>query len=151
MTVAAVLREKGSAIIAVGPAALVSEVAEIITKRRIGAVVVEDGDGALIGIVSERDVVRGLTLFGAGLMTMTAAELMTKDVTTVTPQTSVTDATEIMDRGYFRHLPVRGPEGKVIGIVSIRDLVRHHIHAQQSDVESLQAYVAGRGYALGRL
>ena len=151
MTVAAVLREKGSAVIAVAPGALVSEVAEIITKRRIGAVVVQDAQGSLVGIVSERDVVRGLTQFGAGLMSMTAAELMTSAVKTVTPETSVTEATEIMDQGYFRHLPVRGPDEKLIGIVSIRDLVRYRIHAQQSDVESLQAYVIGRGYATGRV
>ncbi len=151
MTVAAALREKGSAVIAIGPDAPVSEVAAIITGRRIGAVVVENGQGYLVGIVSERDVVRGLTQFGAALLDMPVSGLMTHEVRTVTPATSVTEATEIMDEGYFRHLPVRGEEGRLVGIVSIRDLVRYRIHAQQSDVESLQAYVIGRGYALGRI
>lgn len=151
MTVAVVLREKGAAVIAVGPDARVAEVADIITRRRIGAVVVEDGQGDLVGIVSERDVVRGLTEFGAALMDMPVSSLMTHAVKTVTPQTSVMEATEIMDEGYFRHLPVRGADGRLCGIVSIRDLVRYRLHAQQSDVESLQAYVIGRGYALGRV
>lgn len=151
MTVAAVLREKGSAVIAIGPDAPVSEVAAIITARRIGAVVVEDAQGDLVGIVSERDVVRGLTQHGAALLDMPVSGLMTHDVKTVTPRSSVAEATEIMDEGYFRHLPVRGEDGRLVGIVSIRDLVRYRLHAQQSDVESLQAYVIGRGYALGRV
>jgi len=151
MTVAAVLREKGPAVIAVGPDARVLEVAGIISRRRIGAVVVEDGAGNLVGIVSERDVVRGVTQFGAALLEMAVSELMTRDVQTVTPETSVDEATAIMDAGYFRHLPVRDANGRLCGIVSIRDLVRYRIHAQQSDVEALQAYVIGRGYALGRV
>jgi len=151
MTVAAVLRGKGSSVIGVSPGAPVSEVAEIITQRRIGAVVVQDAAGQLVGILSERDVVRGLAQFGAAITQMTAAELMTTAVQTVTPQSTVTEAVEIMEKGYFRHLPVLGPDGGLIGIVSVRDLVRYRIHEQASDVESLQAYVIGRGYALGRV
>lgn len=151
MTVAAVLRQKGSDVISVLPRTPVAEAAEIISRRRIGAVVVCDAEGHLVGILSERDVVRGLTQHGAALLGMRVDALMTQEVKVATPDTTVDEAMEIMDAGYFRHLPVRGSDGKLCGIVSIRDLVRYRIQSQQRDVESLQAYVMGRGYALGRV
>lgn len=152
MTVAAVLRSKGSAVVSVRPDTSVSDAAKIITERRIGAVVVLDESGHLCGILSERDVVRGLAQHGcAALDAMRVDALMTRDVQVATPETSVTEAMEIMDGGYFRHLPVVGADGALCGIVSVRDLVRHHIDLQRADVETLQAYVMGRGYGTGAL
>lgn len=151
MAVAAVLKQKGSDVIAVRPDTLVAEAAETIARRRIGAVVVLSEDGKLVGILSERDLVRGLVEHGAGLLQLTVRELMTADVKVATLETSVREAMEIMDAGYFRHLPVVDAQGTMRGIVSIRDLVRYRITTQESDVESLQAYVIGRGYALGRV
>ncbi len=151
MTVGAVLNQKGAAVIAVLPQSPVTEAAEIITQRRIGAVVVCDAEGILVGILSERDVVRGLAQHGAGLLTLPVSALMTREVEVVTAATTVDEAMEIMDAGYFRHLPVVDQARRLCGIVSIRDLVRHRINSQRSDVESLQAYVIGRGYGLGRV
>jgi CBS domain-containing protein len=151
MTVAAVLRQKGASVISVPPDASVAEAAEIISRRRIGAVVVCDEEGRLVGILSERDVVRGLTRHGAALMAMPVSALMTQEVQVVTPACTVDEAMEIMDAGYFRHLPVVDAQGRLAGIVSIRDLVRYRITTQERDVESLTAYVMGRGYALGRV
>ncbi len=151
MTVAAVLRQKGASVISILPETTVAEAARIIAERRIGAVVVLDAQGRLAGILSERDVVRGLVRYGAGLFGTRVDVLMTQEVTMATLDTTVDEAVEIMDHGYFRHLPVRGEDGALCGIVSIRDLVRYRIRAQQSDVESLQAYVMGRGYATGKV
>lgn len=151
MTVGAVLNQKGASVISVLPESPVTEAAEIIARRRIGAVVVCDAEGVLVGILSERDVVRGLTQHGAGLLALPVSALMTHEVQVVTAATSVDEAMEIMDAGYFRHLPVVDRARRLCGIVSIRDLVRHRINSQQSDVESLQAYVIGRGYGLGRV
>lgn len=151
MTVGAVLNQKGASVISVLPESPVTEAAEIIARRRIGAVVVCDAEGTLVGILSERDVVRGLTQHGAGLLALPVSALMTHEVQVVTAATSVDEAMEIMDAGYFRHLPVVDRARRLCGIVSIRDLVRHRINSQQSDVESLQAYVIGRGYGLGRV
>lgn len=151
MTVAAVLRQKGASVISVLPDTTVAEAARIIAERRIGAVVVLDADGRLAGILSERDLVRGLVRHGTDLFGTRVDVLMTQDVTTATLETTVDQAMEIMDQGYFRHLPVRAEDGGLCGIVSIRDLVRYRIRAQQSDVESLQAYVMGRGYATGKV
>jgi CBS domain-containing protein len=151
MTVRHVLLGKGADVVAVAPETSVAQAADVIARRRIGAVVVLDAAGRLVGIISERDVVRGLTQHGAALLEMQVADLMTHDVITVAPECSVEEALEIMDAGYFRHLPVRDAEGGLCGIVSIRDLVRFRIRMQQSDVDSLVAYVSGRGYATGHV
>jgi CBS domain-containing protein len=141
MTIAAVIKEKGAAIISVGAGTPMAEVAHVISTRRIGAVVVLDGAGKLIGILSERDVVKALAQRGTAVLELTAADIMTREVTMVDPTTPVDLAMEIMDRGYFRHLPVCTQEGALAGIVSIRDLVKYRIMLHQHDVDSMKAYV----------
>jgi CBS domain-containing protein len=141
MTVAAVLRAKGPDVICVAPFATVPEIAEIIASRRIGAVVVLDPERNMVGIVSERDVVRAVAEHGAGALKRTAEDLMSRKVVTAAPETPVDRAMEIVDAGYFRHLPVvQG--GELVGIVSIRDLVKHRILQQQEEMERLRAGVA---------
>lgn len=141
MTIAVVLKQKGDDVISAGPETPMAEIAHIIASRRIGAVVVLEPPGRLVGIVSERDVVTALATYGAAALDLPARDLMTRDVTTVTPETTVDTAMEVMDSGYFRHLPVCAPDGMLKGIVSIRDLVKHKIMLHQHDVESLKAYV----------
>ena len=141
MTIAAVLKEKGASIISVAPDTGMAEVAHVIATRRIGAVVVMDQDRKLVGILSERDVVKALSQRGTAVLDLKAADIMTRDVTMVDPTTPVDLAMEIMDRGYFRHLPVCTKDGALMGIVSIRDLVKYRIMLHQHDVESMKAYV----------
>jgi len=141
MTIAAVLKEKGASIISVAPETPIPEVAHVISTRRIGAVVVLDRAGLLVGILSERDVVKALAQRGAAVLDLRAQDIMTRDVTMVDPATPVDVAMEIMDRGYFRHLPVAVQDGKLLGIVSIRDLVKYRIMLHQHDLESMKAYV----------
>ncbi len=130
MTIAAVIREKGRNVVSVPPEASIAEIASVIASRRIGAVVVLAGDGGLVGIVSERDVVKALARHGARVLELTARDLVTREVTTVGLRTPVEQAIEIMDAGYFRHLPVMD-DGQLVGIVSIRDLVRHRFAVSQ--------------------
>ena len=139
MLVAAVLKEKGSDVITVSPEVSVMELANTITSRKIGAVVVLDGD-RLAGIVSERDVVKAVSQHGATALDLTAADIMTKAVTTATPRTTMDEAMAMMDAGYFRHLPVLD-EGTMVGIISVRDVVRAQIQLQAQEVDSLKAYV----------
>lgn len=141
MTIAAVLRQKGADIISVYPETSLTEAARIIASRRIGAVVVLDRAGHVVGILSERDLVRVVASRAAGIRGMSVEDLMTREVVMVGPDTPVETAMQIMDEGYFRHLPVCTPEGRLLGIVSIRDLVKHRISQHQQDVESLKAYV----------
>lgn len=143
MTISSIIREKGNSVVSVSASTPVQTIAEIISSKRIGAVVVLDGSGKLIGIVSERDVVKALAAEPAAVHTMLAEQIMTRAVTTATPATSIEDAMEIMDHGYFRHLPV--VDGDVlVGIVSIRDLVKTRIRLQEHETNSLRSYVEGR-------
>ena len=140
MTVAAVLKQKGNAIISVTPEATIQDVADLITSRRIGALVVTDAQQVIIGIVSERDVVKAIALHKGAALGMTAAQLMTPDPVTAAPDTTVDEAMQIMDAGYFRHLPVVD-QGRLVGIISVRDLVKYRIMQQKADLENLTSYI----------
>jgi CBS domain-containing protein len=141
MTVGALLKNKDRSVVSVDPSASVLEIAEIISSRRIGAVLVLDPDGGVAGIVSERDVVKALAKHAGKVVDMRADDLMTRNVTTATFLTTVDEAMEIMDAGYFRHLPVLD-NGKLAGIISIRDLVKYRIMLHEHDVDSLKQYIA---------
>ncbi len=144
MTVAAILKQKGSDVAHVRPTATVAEVVQILTQRRIGAVLVLDAAGQVLGILSERDVVRSLAEQGARTMEMTAAQLMTTDLHTAELRTTVVEATAMMTARRFRHLPVMDGE-RLLGIVSIGDVVKMRLSQQDQEVDSLKAYVAGVG------
>jgi CBS domain-containing protein len=126
----------------VAPAALITDVVGMLADRRIGASLVRDAAGQLLGIVSERDIVRCLARTGSACLDMTAAELMTSTLHTVTPATTVAEAMALMTSGRIRHLPVL-EGGVLVGLISIGDVVKALIDQQAQDVDSLRAYVAG--------
>ncbi len=142
MTIAAILKHKGHEVAHVAPTATIAEVAEQLAARRIGAVVVMDAAHQLLGIVSERDIVNSLAEHGSRTLAMTAAQLMTQNLKTATHATTVAQATEMMTHGRFRHLPVMDG-GRLVGIVSIGDIVKARLSQQEQDMDSLKAYVAG--------
>jgi CBS domain-containing protein len=142
MTVAAILKHKGYDVASVRPTATVNEVARLLTGRRIGGVVVRDAAEQLVGILTERDIVHAIARHAAAALEMTAAQLMTRTVTTATPRTTVDQAMELMTAGRFRHLPVV-EHGVLTGIISIGDVVKARIMQQEHEVDSLKAYVAG--------
>lgn len=141
-TVAEILKHKGYQITAVDPKASVSEIAEILSERRIGAVLVLDSAEQMLGIVSERDVVRSLAANGARTLEMTAGQLMTRAVQVAHPDTTVDQAMQTMTAGRFRHLPVVDHD-TLVGLISIGDVVKARIMHQDTVVESLTAYVSG--------
>ncbi len=142
MTVGAVLKSKaGGGVVSVEPSATILEIAEIISSRRIGAVLVLTESGGVAGIVSERDVVKALAARREAVLGMRADDLMTRNVTTATSSTTVVEAMNIMDAGYFRHLPVVN-NGKLEGIISIRDLVKYRIQLHEQDLDMMKAYIA---------
>jgi CBS domain-containing protein len=143
MTIASVLREKGSQVISVDPTTTVQQIAEIIASKRIGAVLVLEADKRLVGIVSERDVVKAVAARPEGIHSMLARDIMTRAVTTATPQTTIEEAMEIMDHGYFRHLPVVEHDD-LVGIISIRDVVKARIKAHEHEADNLRSYIHGR-------
>jgi CBS domain-containing protein len=141
-TVAAILKHKGYQITTVDPTMAVNDVTQILTERRIGAVLVLDKDDQMLGIVSERDIVRSLAANGARTLEMTAGQLMTRTVQVAHPDTTVAEAMHIMTAGRFRHLPVLERD-MLVGLISIGDVVKARIMQQDAVVESLTAYVAG--------
>ncbi len=124
------------------PTATINDVSRQLHTRRIGAVLVMDSAGQLLGIVSERDIVASLAENGARTMEMTAAQLMTRDLHIAHPSTTVAEAMEMMTNGRFRHLPVMDGD-RLVGIVSIGDVVKARLSQQEQEVDSLKAYVAG--------
>jgi CBS domain-containing protein len=141
-TVAAILKHKGYQVTTVEPTETVSAVAAILAERRIGAVLVMDIAEQMLGIVSERDIVRCLAANGARTLEMTAGQLMTRAVQVAHPDTTVDQAMQMMTAGRFRHLPVIDHD-TLIGLISIGDVVKARIMQQDTVVESLTAYVAG--------
>jgi len=142
MTVAAILKHKGHQVTTVVPTASIAEVAEVLAAHRIGAVLVMDRAEQLLGIVSERDIVRSLAANGGHTLEMTAGQLMTRALQIATPDTTVEEAMHMMTEGRFRHLPVLD-HGRVAGLISIGDVVKARIMQQTHEVDSLRAYVAG--------
>ncbi len=143
MTIASVLREKGNSVISVAPTTTVQEIAEIIASKRIGAVLVLEPDQKLAGIVSERDVVKAVAAKPEGIHSLRAEDVMTRAVTTATPGTTIEEAMEIMDHGYFRHLPVV-EDNKLVGIISIRDVVKARLQRHEHEADHLRSYIHGR-------
>jgi CBS domain-containing protein len=142
MTVAAILKHKGRHVVTVSPTAKIAEVAQVLSDKRIGAALVEDSANQLLGIVSERDIVRSLAANGARTLEMTAGQLMTRALKTATPHTTVAEAMHEMTIGRFRHMPVID-RGALVGVISIGDVVKARIMQQDHEVESLKTYVAG--------
>jgi CBS domain-containing protein len=141
-TVAAILKHKGYHVSTVLPTATVAVIATLLAERRIGAVLVMDEADQILGIVSERDIVRSLAANGARTLDMIAGQLMTRAVQVAHPDTTVAEAMRIMTAGRFRHLPVVD-HNTLVGLISIGDVVKARIMHQDMTVESLTAYVAG--------
>ena len=139
-----ILKNKGREVVSVAPNDPVLSVARVLTERGIGAALVRDPAGALLGIISERDIVRGMANQGQGTTQLPAEKLMTRDLVTVTPQTRVSEAMELMTRRRVRHLPVL-ENGQLTGLVSIGDLVKLRIDEAEHEAAELKAYVNTAG------
>ena len=139
MTLKGILKHKPAGFIAVAPDASISAVVAILAEKHIGAVLVTDGN-KLVGILSERDVVRGLAAHGAATLDQAASALMTSNPKTATPDISVEQAMGLMTEGRFRHLPIL-ENGQLSGLVSIGDVVKAMIEQSQVEVETLRTYV----------
>lgn len=140
MAIASILKDKGETIIAASPAQTVADVVALLCTHRIGAVIVMEG-GEVAGVLSERDIVRGLNEQGAAILQRPARDIMTTEVITVAPSESVTTALSRMTRRRIRHLPVL-EGGQVRGVVSIGDLVKARIDEAVREAESLKDYIS---------
>jgi CBS domain-containing protein len=141
-TIAAILKHKGYQVTTIDPTAKIEHVVAVLSEHRIGAVLVMDRADQLLGIVSERDIVRSLAANGARTLEMTAGHLMTRALQVARPETTVAEAMTRMTVGRFRHMPVMDHD-VLVGLISIGDVVKARIMEQESEVDSLKAYVSG--------
>lgn len=139
MFVSDILSRKGALVHTVMPGTSVAQIAQQLSVRRIGSVLVLD-DEQVVGIVSERDLVRALASHGAAALELEARNVMTRDVVTCDPDESIDRVTELMTRGRFRHLPVVR-RGELLGLVSIGDVVKARIEEATHETEALKAYI----------
>ena len=144
MRVANILTVKGDDVISVEPNTTIIEVAKVLKSKRIGAILVMEG-GSIAGIISERDIARGLPNYGEKILSMPVSDLMTKKVTTCTSDASIDKIMEMMAENRIRHLPVVD-DGKLVGFISVGDVVKNRVEELVAEEEQLRSYVSGSSY-----
>jgi CBS domain-containing protein len=142
MRITDVLRRKGDQVVTIGPDDSVRALLDALAEHRVGALVVSSGSGRVDGIVSERDVVRRLQSVGAPLLDLPVSAIMTAEVHTAEPDALLEDLMVMMTERRIRHIPVV-VDGRLAGIVSIGDVVKHRIGELQSERDQLTAYITG--------
>ncbi|WP_299863163.1 CBS domain-containing protein [uncultured Hoeflea sp.] len=142
MTVKQILDQKGRDVVTVSPSMGTADAIRFLADNKIGAVVVTGSGGKIAGILSERDIVRAMAKKGADALAAPISNIMTAKVTTCGESHSVNQVMELMTNGRFRHLPVE-EDGKLIGIISIGDVVRRRIEDVEREAEEIKAYIAG--------
>ena len=142
MKVEQILRVKGTGVFAVRPDDSIAEAVDVLNDKNIGAVVVRDDGGAVVGILSERDIVRRLGRHGSEALGMKVSECMTGEVHTCELEASVDELMAMMTDRRVRHLPVT-EGGQVVGVVSIGDVVKRKIEEAEQEAAALKEYIAG--------
>lgn len=140
MFVSDILSQKGGLVFSVTPGTTVAEVAQQLSVRRIGSVLVLNDQSAVMGIVSERDLVRALATHGAKAIELEVRQIMTRDVVTCHPDDSIDEVMQTMTSGRFRHIPVVH-RGELLGLVSIGDVVKARLEETEHETEALKAYI----------
>ena len=140
MKLVELIKGKQKEIIQVGADRTIAEAADTIAHNKIGALLVDDGAGTIVGILSERDIVRGMSQYGANLQDVKVSELMTSDLIRCAPNDTVNEAMAMMTDRRIRHLPVFEDE-QLVGFISIGDLVKCRMMEVQSEAEALRQYI----------
>jgi CBS domain-containing protein len=140
MTVQSILSKKGNDVATIEPTANVAAAVNVLVERRIGAVVVTGAGGRVIGIVSERDVIRALGKHGDAALGLPLTELMTRRVETCTPSDTISSIMGRMTAGKFRHVPVV-EQDRLGGIVSIGDVVKYRLEEMEREQTALRDYI----------
>ncbi len=141
MNVATILNIKGRNVATAKAEASLMEIVRFLAEHKVGAMVIVDDSDGLCGIISERDIVRAISAQGDSALTQHARDFMTRDVVTCGEEDSVAALMERMTAGRFRHLPVVD-EGKLVGIISIGDVVKQRISEAEQEAEAMRAYIA---------
>ncbi len=140
MTVSIILAAKGREVASVEPNATLSSVVALLAERRIGAALILGVDRRLVGIVSERDIVRVLAERGAAALDDPVSRIMTRQVSTCSEGETISSIMERMTAGKFRHIPVVD-QGRVVGIISIGDVVKYRLQEMERDSAAMRDYI----------
>ena len=140
MNVGIILAAKGRDVVTIDPAASLGEAARLLAEKRIGAALILGADRRIVGIISERDVVRALADGGAGALDEPVSRTMTRKVETCTESETVASLMERMTAGKFRHMPVVD-QGRLAGVVSIGDIVKHRLLEMERESVAMRDYI----------
>jgi CBS domain-containing protein len=135
-------QKKAHRIVTIGPETTVAEAANILKEEHIGALMVTGDDGALAGIISERDIVRAIPEYGGELFDLAVSRLMTHPVVTCNPKGRVHQIMKTMTANHFRHMPVL-EDGKLIGMISIGDVVKSRVDELEDEEAHMRNFIAG--------
>jgi CBS domain-containing protein len=141
MTVAHILRLKGRDIVTLPPHRTIAEAARLLDEKRIGAVVITGPDGAIAGILSERDIVRAMARDGAEALSHLVSRHMTSKVETAHEGDGLHEIMGLMTAGKFRHVPVV-EDGRLTGIISIGDVVKHRLAEMEAEARAMRDYIS---------
>ena len=140
MNVREILSVKGRDVVTIDPNANLATAVKVLAERRIGAVVATGPEDRIVGILSERDIVTALAARGLGALETKVSEVMTRKVTTCNASDTISSIMERMTAGKFRHVPVL-EQGRLAGIVSIGDVVKHRVMEMESEQAALRDYI----------
>lgn len=141
MNVGSILKVKGKSVATARPEDTVEAIAQKLASRKIGAIVIVGDGGHVSGIVSERDIIRVIGEHGASALHQSVGEVMTKSVMTCNEASTIEQMMSVMTQGRFRHVPVI-EDGSLVGIISIGDVVKHHIAEVEMEVTAMRDYLA---------
>ena len=143
MKVSDILRVKGNAVKTVRPTETIVTLTHRLKLEGVGAMIVSQDGRTIDGIISERDVAHGLAEHGADLMDLHVSDLMTRAVTTCSPDDTIADIAKVMTRRRVRHLPVKA-NGELVGVVSVGDVVKHRFDEMEMEANVLRDYAISR-------
>lgn len=141
MHVAKILEVKGVEVVTLTPDSTLTDATQLLAKRRIGTVVITAGDDRILGILSERDIVRAVAAHGTGALESKVSSYMTREVKTTSREEPLHSIAERMTAGRFRHMPVVD-QGRLVGIVSIGDVVKLRLEQMEAEASAMREYIA---------
>jgi len=141
MYVESILKAKGGEVVAVAPSDTIAVATQILNEKGIGAILVRETSDKIVGIVSERDIVRGIARHKGSCLDMKVSDLMTSPVISCQPDDSIDKIMQLMTDRRIRHLPVM-QDGDLLGIISIGDVVKRRISEIEHETEALRQYIS---------
>ena len=144
MIVSQILKSKGGQVYTVSKETTIIEISRLLASNRIGAAVIVDGNGSVEGIISERDIVCGISKYGAKVLDMPAEDLMTKNVIMRGTESHINELMLEMSNSRIRHMPILD-DGELVGLISIGDVVKNRVEELQAEGDMLREYIATGG------